>query len=168
MGLIETALLRNDRRLGGWIERSITQPIGDKNDCILQPALRINDDLPGKNRSRMLLGAAWISRHPDRLRRGHNTRERNCAFYYGCTGAGCRRREISCLHYSLAGNANNQCQKACKNKVFCFHTAPRGRVVPSQFFFANKVAAPIWFGARGCRALLGLLETRCILARSRP
>src|ERR1700687_3113774 len=133
MGLIETALLRNDSRLGGWIKRSITQPVCDKNDRILQPTLRINDDLPAKNRSRMLPGAAWISRHPDGLRRGRNPRKLNYALYYGCTGAGCNRGETSCFHYSLAGNANNQCQSGCKNNFSRFHTAPRGRVVPSEF-----------------------------------
>jgi len=31
----------------------------------------------------------------------------------------------------------------------------------------NEVAAPIWFGARGCRTLLGLREARCIPGGSR-
>src|SRR4029077_16348554 len=117
MGLIETALLRNDSRLGGWIKRPIAQPICDKNDRILQPALRVNDDFPAKDRSRMLLGAAWISRHPDGFRRGRNPRKLNYTFYHGCTGASCRRGEISCFHYLLARKANNQCQRGCKNKV---------------------------------------------------
>jgi hypothetical protein len=58
MWQIKTALLRDDNRLGGWIESAVAQAVRDEHEDVLQVTFGISDDFWGGNESRMLLGAA--------------------------------------------------------------------------------------------------------------
>src|SRR6516225_9597274 len=91
-----TFLIKND-----WLTRRLevllTQPLSNKYNYILQPAICIRDQVLSQDRSRMLFGAAWIGRHINRCGLGPSALERDNTSESGCSLI-CRSGRAPCLH----------------------------------------------------------------------
>src|SRR5258708_10608651 len=63
--LIHATLLSENDRLTRRVKSLSAQPVSNKHDYILQPAVCIGDHILTQNRSWMLFGATWVGRHVD-------------------------------------------------------------------------------------------------------
>jgi hypothetical protein len=97
--LIQASLLRENDRLTGRVESLIAQPVRNKHDHILQPAVCIGDHILTQNRSSMLFGATLVRRHVDSCGLWHCTHKLDhSSESSGARGGVAYRSGRACLH----------------------------------------------------------------------